>query len=285
MRGRYRGNKKVKNRKSALVLLVVILCMSTIYAVGGGKVEHRATTASLTVTDSGDSAKVYKINAFAAVDDQDYIDTFHADWVGEFDSVVTWTAPSTGTDVAMVVDSMVSYINENDSISKYVVAANSGDTVFTITALKKGVAFTCVPGDTSQDTTVLVANKVSTSRSTSTVPVAQLVFPEHRFKTIVGSFILNASVYTGHGVGLSDSAYIRLKTGLGGRSWTIAQDSAASLPCTLYVAIGGDTTGGSVDPDTLFKENLWLEYTLEDSCSDTNMTVHYNFIIDYLLGE
>lgn len=88
---------------------------------------------------------------------------------------------------------------------------------------------------------------------------------------LLGWFVLNPSPVTLRGLGLTDSAYIRLYSVMEAEWHLIVQDSCNSLPCSLRVAYPSSTAG----LDTLFKEDLRMIYTVSDTTSDSAFTAEY----------
>ena len=207
-----------------------------------------------------------------------------ARWAIHFttDAGVLDTASSITT-IAMVCDSMPATVAATDSIKDHYTAANDGDTVWTLTANKKGRYFIADVADTSLDTAWVTVNKESWSSTKDTIDLNILVFKDRHVNGLYGKFILKASSDTVHGIGDADSGFLYLYTTFDGQYYQLATDSSEGLPCTLRVAIGRDTTGGSIDPDTLFKTGLSIGYKINDSCSDTTMWPSYDLEVDYLM--
>lgn len=178
---------------------------------------------------------------------------------------------STFTTKAMVCDSMSYYINENDSIGPHVTAANSGDTVYTVTANKKGVDFLLIPGDTAQDTSTTVANATSASIYTDSFILGSL----EGFSSLQVRCIIKPP-YGGErtGLGILDSGYIWLYS-VFANEWT-PLDSAISDTCPDTLDYHINKTAG----DTVLGTYLGVKIRIWDSCSDTNMTVLQPFDYD-----
>lgn len=177
--------------------------------------------------------------------------------------------------IEMWCDSMTAYINDA-SCSTYVTAANSGDTIVQVTSDQAGLAFTAIVTDSATDTTHSQLNVTSVSHTTDTTDMFSMSLPE-TYRGLYGYIILQASGTTGSGYGASDSAYIRWYTTLKNTWYLIAQDSAASMPCTL--AINYPSNHGTVVTDSLWKDQMKIITTIMDSTTDTSMApVHY---LDY----
>lgn len=173
---------------------------------------------------------------------------------------------STFTTIAMVCDSMVAAINAADTISNHVTAANSGDTVYTVTANTRGVTFTLSPGDSAQDTSVTKANATSWSTVVDTFGGFSMCCPE-AYKSIYGMAILRVAKDSTDGYGGSDSGWIWVYAEKNG-AWVVLDSSVSEgLPDTLFLKIGADTTGGAVDPDTLYGSMLHFVVKVKDTCT------------------
>ena len=107
------------------------------------------------------------------------------------------------------------------------------------------------------DTLVDTASGTGLSRATGDIALLYML----PYQSLNAEIIIQPSGEDTLGYGLSDSGYIYLKSRLGNTSATIAQDSAASLPCTLSVRIS-ELVG-----DTLFGEDLYITYGVMDSLS------------------
>jgi hypothetical protein len=192
------------------------------------------------------------------------------------------------TTIAMVVDSMVATANGVDSIAAHYTAANDGDTVWTITALKKGLNFTLDIADTSQDSSTI--QDTVTSRSGNTDTIKHIVGLHRRDLHAGGLYmtvILKPSADTGDGgIGKDDSAVIWVYTVFDDQSTTgqyFLLDSSVSegLPDTLRISIPRDSAG----VDTLFKDWLAIVYRLDDSTTDTTFWPSYDVQIDLNVYE
>lgn len=185
------------------------------------------------------------------------------------------TASIAPTTIKMVCDSMAAAVNGEDSIGVYVTAANSGDTVYTLTADDPGYAFSLGFGDTAQDSSLTTANGTSWSRSVDTTYIFSMTAPD-KYKTLYGRVIIEPSTVTLQGYGLSDSSIIRLYAeGINGYS-QIAVDSNISVPCTLFVNFPG--AAATVLSDTIFKERLYLVTEIADSASDSTFSPTHRVI-------
>lgn len=192
--------------------------------------------------------------------------------------------------VAMVVDSMVAAINADAGLDSFMTAANSGDTGYTITSDDAGVLFyatTLNHADTGGTLVASQANVTSKSTTTDTIALPPLMSNGFVTNAMYGRLIVEANPVTlGAQVGNSDSIYIHLYTVFAGDQWQLLlDDSSASLPCTSWVAYGPDTTGGGVDPDTLFHEGFYLTYTVTDTATDTSGTVYYPLKVNFELKD
>ena len=187
---------------------------------------------------------------------------------------------STFTTAAMAIDSLCALINADDSMSAHI-TANDSTTKYTVISDDVGLDIKFCPTDTSQDTTYVQLNVASANNVTDTIYLPPIMYSDLSADAFYGRFILEPSVDTAQGIGDSDSGYLILYTMFANELKEIARDSAASLPCTLRVAIGTDTTGGGVDPDTLFNYGLAIVYAIMDTASDTTVTVYYELTADY----
>jgi len=129
----------------------------------------------------------------------------------------------------------------------------------------------------SIDTLVDTTDGLGNSEASGEIGLFAMV----RWQSMTGMIIIEPSGEDTLGYGLSDSGYVYLRTRLGASEYTIGQDSAAELPCTLYVAIS-ELVG-----DTLLKEALFVDWVIQDSLSHvdaeglTTFThrVIWNFIV------
>lgn len=191
----------------------------------------------------------------------------------------------------MVVDSLVAAINADAGLDSFMTAANSGDTGYTITSDDKGVLFyatTVNHADTGGTLAATQANITSLSFVTDTFKLQQTVYYDRAsLKSMYAVFILNASLDSLQGVGLSDSGYLWLYSAFSTNNSTIEYlllDSALnnSLPCTLRYSLSSD----SAFSDTIIREALYLGYRISDTASDTNLyNPSYNLNLDYNLYE
>lgn len=172
---------------------------------------------------------------------------------------------STLVTVAMVCDSMAATINALDSIGDRLTAANSGDTVITLTSDKKGMAFTVDIADAEMDTNYTTANKNSYSTHTDTFRIVQLNIGPDNATGMIFKAIIKASEDTLRGLGGLDSGFLVLYTVFDGEYFALAGETAATVPCTLWYPLTTSTAG----TDTLLKEQLFLEVRISDSASDT----------------
>lgn len=176
-------------------------------------------------------------------------------------------------DIKMVVDSMVDKINA-DSIGGYVTAANLTDTAYTVTSDLKGRIFSIFFADTAQDTTIQVANKKSVSTKTDTIGLGVTV----GFKTLSGRIIIRPGRSIVSGFGSSDTASIWLETySETGLINVLDSVHAGQIPCTVDVIIS------RARGDTLLYPYLRIRAYVEDSTTDTTMTVVYPIWFDLTL--
>lgn len=170
--------------------------------------------------------------------------------------------------ILIVCDSVAAAINALDSISTKVTAANSGDTVITVTADTPGVAFTIDVADTAMDTTYTRGNFTSWSTLTDTLPLFSMTNPT-TFYTLYGDVIILPSPTTTGGYGTLDTGKIWLEAYDGVNGFlTIDSTAVDGLPCTLHVSIPErrDSIGG-LDPDTLWRDALRLIVVVSDSAT------------------
>ena len=171
--------------------------------------------------------------------------------------------------VKMICDSMSAKINATVTVSDTVTAANSGDTVYTVTSDRKGYDITLSPGDTIQkgDTTVLTANKASWTHHTDTIPLFSMY--QNGWKGMWGRIIIPASANTEKGYGTLDSCYVKLNAVTGyGQRFAVLNDSSNHIPDTFFLA--------KIDNDTLWKEYLELVVKVADSATDTALTANHD---------
>lgn len=201
-------------------------------------------------------------------------ETFTDRWTTKVNSVLD-TATYTITTPAMVCDSMAAYINAGQGL---VTAANSGDTIISLTANTAGLAYTIAAGDTSIDTSLGTANTNSWSSNQDTLLFQRV---DWGARSLSSRFIIGASADTMNGVGKSDSGYLWLYHVWNDIDYVLAGSTAvATVPCTLSVNIA-DAAGN----DTVFKEKLALVYRIADTCSTKDTTITYTIDEDYLLKD
>ena len=185
------------------------------------------------------------------------------------------------TTLAMISDSMPTLINADAGLDSFMTAANSGDTAYTITSDDPGVLFyatTVNHADTGGTLVASQANVTSVSRTTDTISIDNFAKGGSHVNSMYGIFVIEPSYITTQGIGLSDSVYIRIYTDFWGEYFLLAQDSAASFPCTVRVAIPE-----AAGTDTLFKEHLNIIWTVMDTATDTTATVPYKLKWQYNL--
>ncbi len=200
-------------------------------------------------------------------------------------------SPADTVTIAMVCDSMSAAINANDSISVYAIAANSGDTAYTITALDVGLQFydsTLNPADTHGTVTRTQANVTSKSRFGDTVNIIQgagATSSPVDWAGLHGTIIIQASPTTTQGIGLSDSVYMFLsafRSQAGNMVYSqIDGDSCAACPCTLRFLHPATTAG----TDTLFKDGVVFHYEIADTASDTTAKIKYPRYWDFKITD
>jgi len=265
----------VSLKKRLLVAAMMGVFVLAVVALSGSY-SHRTLTAYLSVVETGDTAQVMKFTPSTAVDGYTYKDTFEMN--ADADSVeVSWTAPGSATDVAMVCDSMAAAVNLS-ACSTYVTAYDS-TTFWIAVSDDPGLAFDVFLADTASDTTTTQANVTSKSTSSDTLGLCPLFAGDGgHVNAMYGRFILQASHKTAQGVGLSDSGFLYLFTEFANEYLELDSDSSSGLPCTLRVELPS-----AAGTDTLFKEHLYVAYRITDTASDTTYTIPYEIDVDYLL--
>ena len=185
-------------------------------------------------------------------------------WIFVCDGTVLDTA-STITTIAMVCDSMAATVAATDSIKDHYTAANDGDTVFTLTANKKGKAFTCDIADTSLDVAEVTANKVSSSETTDSIYIGNT----YGYGTMLSKIYVGEDNSPNTGVGVDDSLILWLYSVLAEDKLLLDSTCCAAFPGSLMVVADGAST------DTLLREGLMVKYLIRDTCTDSNHTVEY----------
>lgn len=169
------------------------------------------------------------------------------------------------TSVAMVCDSMVAALNL--TACSTLLTATDSTTTWYIQGDVAGMAFDFYVGDSATDTSTTQDTVTSFSTGAyDTLGLFSMSSP-NQYNSLYGDIILYPSNTTDSGYGLDDTAYLVLKSVFGGSYLTLDSNKSVGLPCTLHVAIGPDTTGGGVDPDTLWRENLVVISHVVDSCT------------------
>jgi hypothetical protein len=203
--------------------------------------------------------------------------------------------------VAMICDTMVAKINADAGLDSFMTAADA-TTSYTVTSDDAGVLFfgasfggtgASLTADSLQDTTHTQANVTSQSSYQDTIDLISLIYDDFDMAGYQLVAILDSSTTVAQGLGLSDSGYLWLYTtrriGYGSDSvemFLLDSAVANSLPLRLECKVGADTTGGGVDPDTLFKERFQLVYRVTDTASDTVMNPHCSLYVDLkLIGK
>lgn len=187
------------------------------------------------------------------------------------------TATSVITTIAMVADSMASYINAGQGL---VTAANGGDTLISLTANTAGVAFTIIPGDTAQDTSLGTANTNSSSTRQDTIAIGNTFFSDWKAEGMYLVCSLLASSDTVHGIGKSDSAHLWVYYTFDQADYILADSAIGAIPLELRIPVPA-----AAGTDTVFKEGLSLVYWITDTASDTNMWIDYDIPVHYLLWQ
>lgn len=201
------------------------------------------------------------------------------------DTTTIWT-----TSVADVCDSMTASLNASANLDSFVTAYDS-TTFYIVQSDDAGVLFFVAIKDTSQDTTTSQTNVTSYSTYQDTFKVVRMVWDDFEIAGIDFWAILDSSVTTtNQGLGLSDSGYVWIYAvrNVHGNEQLTLIDSAVrnALPCSLHILITADTTGGGVDPDSMWYEYWSLAYRIADTASDTVMNPSYTIYVDYkLIGK
>ena len=198
-------------------------------------------------------------------------------------SMVMVTAGGTGTldsaahvsqaTVPMICDTMVAKINADAGLDSFVTASDSA-TYYMVTADKKGILFfgavfggtgATLTADSLQDTVHTQANVTSISSDSGTVSLDAV----RGFKHLDGRIVLSAS-YSGYaGLGNEDSAIVTIyTTGPHGR-FILAVDTCASPPCTCNVMLHSNVG------DTLLRRQIEFHWYIDDTVSDTTLTVYF----------
>lgn len=194
------------------------------------------------------------------------------------------------TTIEMICDTMPVLINADVGLAAFVTAANSGDTVYTVTSDDPGVAFlggvwggtdgAALTADSLQDTVHVQANVASRSVSTDTFHLARIIYTDKEYNSMTAMFILDTPETEKQGINGGDSSYIWLYSVFNGEYFLLDGDSVATGSCTLRVVL--ENTAGS---DTLFKEYLALGYRMADTASDTTARFDVNLHMDWILRE
>ncbi len=188
---------------------------------------------------------------------------------------------STIVTIEMVCDSMAAYINAFDTVSNHVTAVNSGDSGYTVTADKKGEAFTGQVGDTAQDTTLTQANVTSLTVSVDTFPV---VGDTRGKKSLSASILIdpNPGSAADAGIGNDDSGYIYVygvyeNMGFADTWKLLDSHRTDGLPTSLSFRVPDDVG------DTTLGTQIWMVTKIYDSCTDVNDTLTYTLRYDFRL--
>ncbi len=209
--------------------------------------------------------------------------TFTARWKAEFGvtgGTGTLDTAGTITTVAMVADSMVSYVNADAGLDSFMTATNAGDTAYLVTSDDPGVLFYAADLDIQQETSADQANVTSYSVATDTFDLARIIYTDKEYNSLTAMFILDTPATESQGINGGDSAYIWLYTVFNGEYFLLAGDSVATGLCTLRAVLVH--AAGS---DTLFKEYFALGYRMADTASDTTARFNVNLHMDLILRE
>lgn len=193
--------------------------------------------------------------------------------------------------IAMICDSMTTAINADAGLDSFMTAFDS--TTFYITQSDdKGVLFYHTFLNHADTHGTLVASQANVTANSEFTDTILLIPTTNKFRDhytgIYGTFILDSSLQTDIGVGLSDSVQITLATGRNYRGTSLelfeldsaTQAPAGSLPCTLRVSHDPAVAGA----DTLIKENWYLIIHVSDTANDTtNYLSKMPFWIDYIM--
>ena len=201
------------------------------------------------------------------------------------------TTTSYEPSVQVICSTFAALINADAGLDSFVTAANSGDTVYTVTSDDNGVQFFLAVfgggvADSAQDTVYTQTNVTSYSAIQDTAWVGGLANSGIAYDGIIFRAIIDSIPTANQGMGLSDSGYIWLYTTFADEWHLIAVDTQASLPCTLRYVQEKPYAGGSFPfTDTLLKEELLVVWRIADSASDTTATLPYEIQIDYILTD
>jgi hypothetical protein len=172
-----------------------------------------------------------------------------------------------------VIDSMVYKINNTAVLSDTLLAANSGDTTYTVTARIPGIDFYMTSGDTAQTVANVTANDAGISSDAETLGTGIAMW-EQSYHTLEGNITLLASPTTTGGYGTWDSCIITLWAiqPLTGSRVALVADSG-NIPNTLHIALHADTG---------WAENLQIGVKMWDSATTVAGTrahaLQYNLI-------
>ena len=167
--------------------------------------------------------------------------------------------------VAMVCDSMVAAINASDSEAYF--TAYDSTTNYIVQSDKKGLTFHIAPTDTVQDddTATTQENVVSISTDSGTVYLSLT----RGYKHIDGRLILRSSSSGYGGLGNADSAIVKIYTSGPTGRFILDSSVCPQVPCTcdvmIHYAVG----------DTLLRRQLEFYWYINDTVSDTDLTVYY----------
>jgi hypothetical protein len=175
------------------------------------------------------------------------------------------------TSIKMICDSMVATANALVTIKDTITAANSGDTVYTMTG-RRGwpIVFKVGPADTTQDTVHVINAQAAawSGKHTDTLPLFSMY--QNGWQGIWGRIIIPVALPndTLKGYGLSDSVWVKVNAVTGyGQRFAILSDSSAAIPDTFWFA--------KLENDTLFKEYLELVVKISDTATDTAVVKTY----------
>lgn len=187
-----------------------------------------------------------------------------ARWTAKVDDSLD-TAAIWVTSVADVCDSMPVYINALDSARFW--AAYDSTTHYTIEGNKNnaGIWFFAVYTDTAQDTTHGADSVSSISSDSGTVHLSNV----YGFKHIDGRVILKASGSGYAGLGNADSAIVTFYTSGPKGRLIITVDTCAQAPCTCDVMLHSNVG------DTLLRREVEFHWYIDDTVSDTSLTVYF----------
>ena len=169
------------------------------------------------------------------------------------------------TTVAIVCDAMVALINGLDSARFWTAYDSATHYIIEGNKNNAGIWFFAVYTDTAQDTTHGADSVSSISSDSGTISLDRV----RGFKHIDGRVILLASPSAHAGLGNEDSVIVTIyTTGPDGR-FIIAVDTCASPPCTCDVTIHSNVG------DTLLKRQIEFHWYVDDTVSDTSLTVYF----------